>query len=73
MIYDWSHNYLFLPLLECGYSEGFAEFIVMVISAATYEYMICVCLGFFYPVLFVTFAGLFSFSGLSLSFSFISK
>jgi len=54
---DWLFNYLYSESLKAGRSRNFALFLTFVMSALVHEYIIACALGFFYPVLFIMFAG----------------
>merc|ERR1712129_76690 len=58
VVHDWIYNYLYLPVLEAGYSKTFAMGVVFGTSAMIHEYILTVAFGFYFPVLLFMFGGL---------------
>eukprot|EP01084_Bolivina_argentea_P142755 250754_1 len=51
VVYNWSYNYFFLPMLEAGYSKATADLFTFWLWAAIQEYVFFAVSGCFYPVL----------------------
>ena len=58
MVHDWIYNYLYLPVIEAGWSKTFAMGVVFGTSSIIHEYILTMGCKFFYPVLLFMFGGL---------------
>eukprot|EP01083_Nonionella_stella_P097162 273112_1 len=54
VVYNWSYNYFFLPMLEAGYSKATADLFTFWLWGAVQEYVFFAVSGCFYPVLLCT-------------------
>ena len=54
VVYNWSYNYFFLPMLEAGYSKSTADLFTFLLWAAVQEYVFTAVSQCFYPVLLVS-------------------
>ena len=54
VVYNWSYNYFFLPMLEAGYSKQSADLFTFWLWAAIQEYVFTAVSGCFYPILLVS-------------------
>lgn len=57
VVHDWLYSYIYHDVLSVTMSRALAMTAVFTVSAIVHEYILIVCLGFFYPVLFVMFWG----------------
>lgn len=61
MVHDWLYYYVYLDLYRfipsLGKCKGVAQFLTFIISAIIHEAIIYYAIGFFYPILFLLFAG----------------
>ncbi|EDV27251.1 uncharacterized protein TRIADDRAFT_22890, partial [Trichoplax adhaerens] len=60
VVHDWLYAYIYKDVLMYGDRRNrstLAMLMVFFVSALFHEYIISVCLGFFYPILFVIFGG----------------
>jgi len=57
VVHDWLYAYLYLDVMQLGYSPTVGMFTVFFVSAIVHEYIITLAFGFFYPVLLVMFGG----------------
>lgn len=58
IVHDSLYQYLYVDLVRLGVSKGWCFFLTFLVSAVVHEYIISMCLRFFYPVLLVMFLGL---------------
>jgi len=56
-VHDWLFAYLYVDIIQLGYSSTIAMLLVFAVSAIVHEYIISFALGFFYPVMLVMFGG----------------
>jgi len=58
VVHDWLYSYVYKEIYRIfGSSRPAAMSAVFLLSALFHEYILCISFGFFYPVLFVMFAG----------------
>ncbi|GFY51969.1 sterol O-acyltransferase 1 [Trichonephila inaurata madagascariensis] len=55
VVYDWLYAYVYIDLNQIGLSRSLSLVLVFIFSSAIHEYLIALSLGFFYPVLAVTY------------------
>ncbi|GFW60451.1 sterol O-acyltransferase 2 [Trichonephila clavipes] len=55
VVYDWLYAYVYIDLNQTGLSRSLSLVLVFIFSSAIHEYLIALSLGFFYPVLAVTY------------------
>eukprot|EP01083_Nonionella_stella_P021009 58258_1 len=58
VVHDWIYNYVYLPLIEAGYSKTLAMGVVFASSSIIHEYILTLGCKFCYPVLLFMFGGL---------------
>lgn len=58
VVHDWLHNYCYREaIIRTNGNRQSAAILTFLISAVFHEYIITLALGFYYPVLFISFAG----------------
>ena len=61
MVHDWLYYYIYLDIYRFFPSlrknRTIVQLLTFVISAIIHEYIIYYAIGFFYPILFILFAG----------------
>jgi hypothetical protein len=61
VVHDWLYYFIYLDLYRffpgMRKRRGVVQFITFIISAVIHEFIIYYALGFFYPILFILFAG----------------
>lgn len=56
VVHDWLYTYIYKEVYENYYRSKSVAFVMTIMaSAIVHEYIIALSLGFFYPVLFITF------------------
>ena len=58
VVHDWIYNYMYLPVIEAGYSKTFAMAVVFGTSSIIHEYILTMGCKFCFPVLLLMFGGL---------------
>ncbi|XP_058809626.1 sterol O-acyltransferase 1 [Phymastichus coffea] len=56
-VHDWLHEYIYKDVHVKCHSKVFAIAMTFAVSALFHEYILALAFGFFYPVLFISFAG----------------
>ena len=67
VVHDWLYAYAFLDIVRLGWNKTAAMFFCFFISAVIHEHILSFTFHFFYPVLFILFAGV------GVSFIFLTK